>query len=169
MVLIHPDNQGYLCYPRQTQLWQFTCLPFGLCNLVLKKLFKPIIDLLQVSQGQVHCLSRRPPALSLRQAEWVITWLQGLSRIHSEHPALVPFQTIQFLGFEIDSKSAVLRLPPAKLKYANFYAWINSCCMLWHALWAPSPLPFRLPFQPTLLQSNARSQDISPSLYPGTL
>ncbi|XP_068671103.1 uncharacterized protein [Montipora foliosa] len=120
----HVDHSKYLRFEWESELWEFTCLPFGLSSAprVFTKVMKPVIGKVR-SQGirsviyldDMAVLSRSIDQSNL-DSQFVIETLQSVGfLINWEKSILKPCQRIQFLGFTIDSSSMAVSLPQEKL------------------------------------------------------
>jgi hypothetical protein len=124
-VPIHPDHRKFLCFSLENKVYHFTCLPFGLASapLVLTKTLRPVaalgrelgmrmiiyiddILLMAKSRDETH-----------DHASALVYLLECLGFIiNQEKTILNPSQTLDFLGFTIDSAQMQMSLPPEKLK-----------------------------------------------------
>ena len=120
---VHPEHRKYLMFKWEGQYYQFTCLPNGLSSAprVFTKILKPVYSHLR-SIGHMcmgHIDDSRLVAYSLGSCRKNIYdtvnlfTLLGFT-IHLVKSVLEPTQTIQFLGFVIDSVAMTVKLPPSK-------------------------------------------------------
>ena len=123
-VPIWKDHQKYLRFLWKETLHEFACLPFGLATAprVFPKLMKPVVaalrqrgirliiyldDILIMAESQV---------LALHHAASTLNLLEGLGFIVNYNKSqLTPCQSIEFLGFLINSTNLTLQLPGEKL------------------------------------------------------
>ena len=121
---VHPEHRKYLMFKWEGQYYQFTCLPNGLSSAprVFTKILKPVYSHLR-SIGHI-CMGHIDDSLLL------VAYSLGSCRkniydtvnlftllgftIHPVKSVLEPTQTIQFLGFVIDSVAMTVKLPPSK-------------------------------------------------------
>ena len=120
---VHPEHRKYLMLEWEGQYYQFTCLPNGLSSAprVFTKILKPFYSHLR-SIGHMcmgHIDDSLLVAYSLGSCRKNIYdtvnlfTLLGLI-IHRVKSVLEPTQTIQFLGFVINSVAMTVKLPPSK-------------------------------------------------------
>ena len=120
---VNPEHRKYLMFEWEGQYYQFTCLPNGLSSTppVFTKILKPVYSHLR-SIGHMcmgHIDDSRLVAYSLGSCRKNIYdtvnlfTLLGFT-IHPVKSDLEPTQTIQFLGFVIDSVAITVKLPPSK-------------------------------------------------------
>ncbi|KAI8431183.1 hypothetical protein MSG28_001221 [Choristoneura fumiferana] len=122
LVPVHANHRKYLRF-RFDKLYQFTCLPFGLCSApyVFTKLVKPILthlrnkghtlvayldDILCMGDTYSNCLNT---------VNAVINTLQRLGFVvNYEKSKPTPSKVCKFLGFILNSNSMTLELPKDK-------------------------------------------------------
>ncbi|KAM4795634.1 uncharacterized protein WCC33_000698 [Rhinophrynus dorsalis] len=120
-----PSSQGFLQFLWRNQIWQFTCLPFGLSSApwCFTKLLKPVVAFLR-SRGvrliiyldDILIMSQDRRSLIIH-AEWTLHLLMDLGfLINWTKSHLVPTRQLEFLGFVVDSSQASLKLPGAKIR-----------------------------------------------------
>ncbi|KAM4795568.1 uncharacterized protein WCC33_000623 [Rhinophrynus dorsalis] len=120
-----PTSQTFLRFFWNGQIWQFTCLPFGLSSApwCFTKLLKPVVhflrsrgvrmiiyldDMLIMSQDKERLLSHTELTLRLLTSlGFLINW---------DKSVLVPSRSMEFLGFLIDSVHTSLSLPAGKVR-----------------------------------------------------
>lgn len=125
LVPVHKDSKRYLRFLWEGKIFEFQCLPFGLCTApwVFSKLMKPVAkrlrsrgwlsvvyldDWLLIGDNFAQCKSNIEETASL---------LSSLGFIINENKSsLVPAQQCQFLGCILDSVEFQLRLPEEKKK-----------------------------------------------------
>ena len=127
-ILVHPEHRKYLMFEWEGQYYQFTCLPNRLSSAprVFTKILKPVYSHLR-STGHIrmgHVDDSLLVAYSLGSCRKNIYdavdlfTLLGFT-IHPVKSVLEPTQTIQFLGFVIDSVAMTVKLPPSKSANQN--------------------------------------------------
>ena len=122
---IHQDHRKYLCFQLGERTFQFTCLPFGLTSApwVFTKTLKPIAALgrelgfrLVIYIDDI-LLMAESKEMAQEQGSALVFLLQCLGfTINSEKTILQPTQTLEFLGFDVNTSSMELSLPTGKLK-----------------------------------------------------
>lgn len=124
LVPVHPTDRKYLRFWFKN-LFEFNCLPFGLCTapLVFTKLLKPLLARLR-SQGHtlvaylddIICIG--PDSNSCKiTVNTVLNYLNNLGFVvNFEKSNLNPKQTCKFLGVEINSTTMSLQLPSEKIE-----------------------------------------------------
>ena len=124
-VPITPNHQPLLSFQWEEKYYMFTCLPFGLSAAprVFTKLLKPVVGFLR----QVGCrliiylddlLILHQDRDRLQQMVLLISQLfesLGLMVNHKKS-ILVPTQSLEFLGFNINSQLMQLLLPQEKMR-----------------------------------------------------
>ena len=125
-VPIHQDHQQFLRFRWQNNIDQFTCLPFGLSMAprVFTKLLKPamaylrskgarsvihIDDILHMGQGEEIVQDHTAITLNLLEALGYL--------VNYPKSQLVPMQSLDFLGFRINSITMPLSLPDTKVTH----------------------------------------------------
>lgn len=118
-------HRKYLRFQWQDQLYEFQCLPFGLCSAprIFTKLFKPVMALVRlhgvrsvVFLDDILLLAQSKEDLST-QATLMSRLLKLLGFvINQEKSHLKPTQRIQYLGFTISSQSMTISLPCDKVE-----------------------------------------------------
>ena len=120
---VHPDHRKYLMFEWEGQYYQFTCLLNGLSSAprVFTKILKPVYSHLR-SIGHI-CMGQIDDSLlvayslgSCHKNIYDTVNLFTLLRftIHPVKSVLEPTQTIQFIGFVIDSVAMTVKLPLSK-------------------------------------------------------
>ena len=121
---VHPEHRKYLMFKWEGQYYQFTCLPNGLSSAprVFTKILKPVYSHLR-SIGHI-CMGHIDDSLLLvayslgscrKNIYDTVNLLTLLGfTIHLVKSVLEPTQTIQFLGFVINSVAMTVKLPPSK-------------------------------------------------------
>ena len=122
---IHNTHKQYLRFRFQGLDYQLNCLPFGLslAPWVFTKTLKPAIVLLQemgmrliayIDDILVLAESRE---LLINQAAGMCYLLENLGfLINQKKSILEPSQTMEFLGFTVDTVAMEIKLPSDKLK-----------------------------------------------------
>ena len=120
---VHPEHRKYLLLGWEGKYYQFTCLPNGLSSAprVFTQMLKPVYshvrstghifkglvdDSILVAYSLGSCRKNIYDTVNLFT-------LLGFT-IHLVKSVLEPTQTIQFLGFVIDSVAITVKLPPNK-------------------------------------------------------
>ena len=124
-VPIHRDHWRYLCFTLEERTFQFTCLPFGLTSApwVFTKTLIPIAALgrelgfrLVIYIDDI-LLMAESKEMAQEQGTALIYLLQCLGfTINLEKTVTTPTQSIEFLGFNVNTVSMELSLPATKLK-----------------------------------------------------
>jgi hypothetical protein len=125
MVPIHGEHRGYLAFCLEGITYHFSCLPFGLSSApwVFTKTLKPAMALLRgmgfrlvVYIDDILVMADTPAALR-EQVLALCYLLENLGFILSQKKCqLTPTQTIEFLGFTLNSLTMELKLPGEKSK-----------------------------------------------------
>ena len=122
---IREENQKFLCFSVANKNYQFTCLPFGLASApwVFTKTLKPVVALsrelgvrlvIYIDEILVMVESREKAE---DQASGLTYLLQCLGfTVNMTKSILIPTQSLEFLGFSVDSRTMELSLPAHKLK-----------------------------------------------------
>jgi len=122
---INAQFQKYLKFYFQDTLYQFNCVPFGLCTapLIFTKILKPVFeklrslgfpsvryldDFLLLGYDKMHC--EESIAITLKRLESL-----GFT-INYQKSSLYPSTSQRFLGFIFDSESMNVCLPEEKIK-----------------------------------------------------
>ena len=122
-VPILPEHQKYLKFYFRGKLYQFTCLPNGLCSGPRKftKLLKPPISYLRLRQVTVAgfiddlITMGRSFVECERNIKLIVTLLDSLGFVvHPDKLIFVPARSIEYLGFVIDSQSMTMSLTQKK-------------------------------------------------------
>ena len=124
-VPIWKDHQKYLRFLWKGTLHEFACLPFGLATAprVFTKLIKPVVAALRQRGVRLIIylddilIMAESQALALHHAASTLNLLEGLGFIVNYNKSqLIPCQSIEFLGFLINSTNLTLQLPGEKLR-----------------------------------------------------
>ena len=124
-VPIWKDHQKYLRFLWKGTLHEFACLPFGLATAprVFTKLMKPVVAALRqrgiclIIYLDDILIMAESEALALHHAASTLNLLEGLGFIVNYNKSqLTPCQSIEFLGFLINSTNLTLQLPGEKLR-----------------------------------------------------
>ncbi|XP_056380443.1 uncharacterized protein LOC130275879 [Hyla sarda] len=124
-VPMHHLSQPYLQFLWKDQKWQFTSLPFGLSSApwCFTKLLRPVVALLR-ARG-VRLIIYLDDILLMAQSlsrihlhiQWTLSLFSNLGFIiNMEKSILSPSKELEFLGFLINTQSALLSLPSRRLK-----------------------------------------------------
>lgn len=124
LVPVHKQQRKYLRFEYNGHLYEFNCLPFGLCTapFVFTKLLKPIMEFLRkthhlisvVYLDDIFCIDR-----TFDECKNNLTITKTLFEslgflINFEKSCLVPKTQCKFLGFVFDSEKLFLKLPDDK-------------------------------------------------------
>lgn len=130
---IHSTHTKYLRFVVQDFLYEFTCLPFGLCSApyLFTKIFKPIISHLRslgylstIYLDDILLFGRTQDECS-KNVQFTSSLLEQLGFIiNSTKSNLSPCQNIKFLGFLFNSEKMTMKLPDKKS--SNILKQINS-------------------------------------------
>ena len=122
---VHQNHRKYLCFQVKDKLYQFNCLPFGLASApwVFTKTLKPVAALgrelgmrLVVYTDDILLMAESQES-ARDQASALIYLLQCLGfTINKEKTISEPCQTLEFLGFTVNTLTMELALPLEKLK-----------------------------------------------------
>lgn len=123
MVSVHKSHRKYLRFMFEKELYQYNCLPFGLCTAprLFTKIMRPVITLLR-SQGFLSniylddlLLIGLSYANCQENVNQTVSLLKRLGlRVNMKKSQLVPSQNIEYLGFCYCSKSMTISLPVDK-------------------------------------------------------
>lgn len=118
------SQHPYFAFNFQKRQYCFTCLPFGLMTSprIFTKILKLIIKMARARGIRVVTylddllIMAEFKEEALEKAKWLINQLQihGFT-INEKKSCFIPCQRIDFLGFQIDSKSMNLKLPRQKI------------------------------------------------------
>ena len=119
------EHRKLLRFRWDGQLYQFQCLPFGLCSAprTFTKILKPVLALLR-QNGIRSVVFIDDILLMMQSREKLIQVIQELLHllqllgflINWEKSVLTPCQEIIFLGFVVDSLQMTLSLPEEKVQ-----------------------------------------------------
>lgn len=125
VVPIHHEHRKFLRFIFEEKLFQFTCLPFGLCTspYIFTKILKPVVNKLR-SKGMLSIvylddflITENSKAVCKKKAQQAVKFLQRLGFIiNFEKSVLQPSQECKYLGFVINSVNYTLGLPDKKKK-----------------------------------------------------
>lgn len=120
LISIHREYKKYLRFSWNNELYEYTCLPFGLCTAswLFTKITKPILNFLR-SQGYVLVVYLDNWLLLGLNYNLCLTNIQKTKNtlerlgfvVNYEKSHLVPNKTCKFLGFVINSRTICLELP----------------------------------------------------------
>ena len=124
-VSISQEHRRYLRFTWKETMYEFICLPFGLCSAprVFTKLMKPMMAFLRgrglrtiIYLDDLLIMNQSPAELQ-SQVNQTVLLLESLGfTINREKSQLVPSQQIRFLGFQVDSVIMKLFLPEDKIQ-----------------------------------------------------
>ncbi len=123
MVSVHKSHRKYLRFLFENELYEYNCLPFGLCTAprIFTKIMRPVITVLR-SRGFLSniylddlLLLGTSYASCQENISYTILLLNTLGlRVNMKKSQLVPTQNIEYLGFCYCSKSMTIELPVKK-------------------------------------------------------
>jgi hypothetical protein len=118
---IWKNHQKFLCFLWKDTQWEFMCLPFGLASAphVFTKILKPIVGLLR-KQGIRLIIYLDDILLMASTAETLshhVALLELLGFVvNYQKSQLNPVQSLEFLGFQINSVTFQISLPKRQSK-----------------------------------------------------
>lgn len=124
-VPIHPSSRRYLQFQWRNKLYQFKVLPFGLslAPLIFTKVLKPLLRWARLHGIRISAylddlvIAATTRELSLKHTRMVMDKLASLGFLTKESKSsLTPSQTLQHLGYEIDTTNMTLRIPGNKIR-----------------------------------------------------
>jgi ribonuclease HI len=124
-VPLAPSQTQYFAFDFLAKRYCFKCLPFGLTTSprIFTKILKPLIKLARAQGIRVVAylddllIMARTKQEALTHLNSLITCLQNHGfTINEKKSCLDPSQVIDYLGFRIDSKKMVLKLPNQKIR-----------------------------------------------------
>ena len=123
LIPIHKDYRKFLRFRLQKKLYQFTCLPFGLCTspYVYTKVMKPVMNTLR-SQGILSIIyiddiliTNKSYTRCTNHVRKTINLLEHLGLlINYNKSSLIPSRRCKYLGFYLNSKDFNLELTNTK-------------------------------------------------------
>lgn len=123
-VAVWEGHRKYLRFMWQDTIYEFQCLPFGLCTAprVFTKLLKPVLARLRHQGARVIMylddmlvMAQSREDLE-KQVIQIVSLLEMLGFVvNREKSHLQPTQTIQYLGFIVDSRELLIRLTEEKV------------------------------------------------------
>lgn len=142
LVSVTPGHRKYLRFTFGGQLYEFTCLPFGLSSapFCFTKLMKPVVSSLRLHG--ISCVNYLDDFLILgssfesceENTKTAVTLLTSLGfLINFEKSCLLPSTTRKFLGFKFDSLRMRIELPLSKkdtIKTQALYLRTHSTCKI---------------------------------------
>lgn len=126
---IHKDYRKYLRFTFEDKLYEFNCLPFGLCTApyVFTKLMKPVIGHLRKNgiTSVIYLDDLWCKGLSHENCKTNLLYSESLFKalgftINYEKSAMNPSMRVTYLGHILDSKKFVISLPSQKIKSALY-------------------------------------------------
>ena len=125
MVPIAPQFRHLLLFKLKEKIYQFNCLPFGLCTAprVFTKILKPAMEMLRslsirlvVYMDDMLLMAESRQKLT-EHVQLTLFLLENLGFVvNSKKSILVPSQEIEFLGMIVNSISMDLKLPGEKIR-----------------------------------------------------
>ncbi|XP_053970336.1 uncharacterized protein LOC128872056 isoform X1 [Hylaeus volcanicus] len=125
LVPIHKSFKKFLRFKFQGQMFQFTCLPFGLCTspFVYTKIMKPVINKIRESRilSVIHIYDLLLISKSYESCRNNLNYVTDLLErlgfiINYQKSSLEPSQRCKYLGFIINSTDFTLELTNNKKK-----------------------------------------------------
>ena len=125
MVPIHEEDRAFLKFPFKEKIYQFKCLPFGLACApwVFTKTLKPLAA--QLRQLGMQLIVYIDDILILAESKelardhviGLVYLLENLGFVISKPKCVLePTQSVEFLGFSVNSVQQELSLPAGKIK-----------------------------------------------------
>lgn len=134
LISIHKNYRKFLRFRVNSQVYEFTCLPFGLSSspLVFTKIMKPVMNSLRlrgflsvIYLDDILCLGETKSDCWIN-IQTTFNFLRGLGFIINEKKSkLNPERICKYLGFVINSAQMTIELP--RKKKANL---INQVCKM---------------------------------------
>lgn len=140
LVNINEADRKYLRFKYCDEIYEFSCLPFGLCTApyVFTKLLKPVMECLR--SNNILCVIYLDDILCfgndytqcLNNVQFIVKLLQTLGFIiNREKSCLTPSKNCRFLGFIFNSSKMILELPSEKKEkikhYLQHFMKTNKC------------------------------------------
>ena len=122
---VSQDHRKFLCFRVEDKRYQFNCLPFGLASApwVFTKTLRPVaalgreLGMRLIIYIDDILLMAESEEKARDQASGLVYLLQCLGFIiNTGKSILKPTQSLEFLGFTINTVAMELSLPPAKIK-----------------------------------------------------
>jgi len=128
LIPIHKDHRKFLRFRFQNNLFQFTCLPFGLCTspYIYTKIMKPVMNemrtlgimsIIYIDDLLLIHNSLQLAIINIQKAIRLLEWLGFV--INYKKSSLVPNKRCKYLGFIIDSVNYNLELSDNKRLQIN--------------------------------------------------
>ena len=125
MVPVAPQFRQYLLFKLGKRIFQFNCLPFGLCTAprVFTKILKPAVEMLRslsirlviyMDDMLLMADSKQKLAEHIQSTLFLLKNLGFI--VNSKKSILQPTQEIEFLGMIVSSLSMDLKLPGEKIR-----------------------------------------------------
>jgi hypothetical protein len=124
-IKIHPESRKYLQFLWKGQLYQFKVLPFGLslAPMIFTKMLKPLLRWARKRGIRISAylddliIAAASKEKSKLATKMVLRKLKELGYLTKEYKSsLIPSQTLEHLGFEINTASMTLRVPGKKIR-----------------------------------------------------
>lgn len=123
LIPVRKSNRKYLRFYFNNKLWEFNCVPFGLCTApwLFTKIMKPVMAKLR-SQGYLSVIYLDDFLLFGDSYESCRENVKNTTKlleelgfvINHKKSQMIPSQRCKFLGFIYDSNNMTLSLPPQK-------------------------------------------------------
>lgn len=144
LIKVHKSHRKYLRFFFNNKIYEYTCMPFGLCSapMVFTKLLKPVLQKLRLNnlRSVVYLddflLIGKTFQECANNVEITTQLLQKLGFIiNFEKSVLKPKKSCRFLGFVYNTTELTLELPSDKrkllLKWINNILNIKRCSILY--------------------------------------
>jgi hypothetical protein len=124
-VPIHPLSRRYLQFQWRGKLYQFKVLPFGLslAPLIFTKILRPLLRWARSHGIRILAylddliIAAATEEISRKHTKMVTDKLASLGFLTKESKSsLIPSQTLQHLGYEINTVAMTLQIPGAKIR-----------------------------------------------------
>ena len=124
-ISIHPQHQKYLRFYFQDTIFQFSALPFGLCTAprTFTKCMAPVAAYLRLHNIAIYpyiddwLIVADSPQQAIQNTQFVLHTLKCLGlRINKSKSRLRPSQVADYIGATINSLTARVSLPTARIK-----------------------------------------------------
>lgn len=121
---IHRDHYKYLRFEWKSNLFEFLCIPFGLSSAprIFTKVMKPIVSNIRNKGIKVVIYLDDLAIMScsfdsaVEESRLTVDMLESLGfLVNWEKSSLTPSQSIEYLGFCIDSVNMIVSLPEGKM------------------------------------------------------
>jgi hypothetical protein len=124
-VPLAPSQKPFFAFDFLGKRYCFRCLPFGLTSSprIFTKVLKPLIKLIRAKGIRIVAylddilIMARTKEEALQHTAYLIQCLHNHGfTVNEKKSCLIPTHVIDYLGFQIDSKSMLMKLPKKKIK-----------------------------------------------------